>query len=415
MSEPGAVDAAHVRKGFGLRAEVRQALKSLYASALIDYFKRHGHRLEAGEMSLRLAREFGFCYGVDRAVEYAYETRQKFPDRRIFLTGEIIHNPHVNERLSEMGIEFLSGARAVAGGFAAVTAKDVVIVPAFGLPVKDFELLASRGCTLVDTTCGSVLNVWKNVERYGREGFTAVIHGKFDHEETLATASRASITGGRYLILRDLAEAEEVAQFIERDGDEEALRRRFERVASAGFEPGRDLQRIGLANQTTMLSSESLAIERRLREAMERRRGAAALAERFRAFDTICSATQDRQDAVLELCREGVDLMLVIGGFNSSNTTHLVEIANHHTRAYHIEDASSLLSTAEIRHKPEGQPETVVSKHWLESGCLRVGVTAGASTPNNRVGEVVERLLELRGVDLAALDLGPASPASRPA
>jgi 4-hydroxy-3-methylbut-2-enyl diphosphate reductase len=336
-------------------------------------------------------------------VEYAYEARRKFPDRRVFLTGEIIHNPHVNERLREMGIGFLTGAGG-APAYEEVRREDVVIVPAFGVPVSDLARLQAIGCTLVDTTCGSVLNVWKNVERYGRAGFTSVIHGKYDHEETLATASRATAAGGRYLVVRDLEETELVAAYIEGRGEPEDLRRRFAPAASPGFDPERDLQRMGLANQTTMLSSESLAIERRLCLAMGRRHGEEALAERFRAFDTICSATQDRQDAVEELCAEGVDRMLVIGGYNSSNTTHLVEIAGRHTRAYHIEDASSLLSREEIRHRPLGEIGTVVSREWLPDGPLTVGVTAGASTPNNRVGEVVERLLELRGIDPASLD-----------
>jgi 4-hydroxy-3-methylbut-2-enyl diphosphate reductase len=397
---------SHHRKGFGLRAEVREALRSVYASALVEQAKARRYRLEAGDLVLRLAREFGFCYGVDRAVEYAYETRRKFPDRRILLTGEIIHNPHVNERLAQMGIEFLSGRRSAPGGVAAVRREDVVIVPAFGLPVSDFERLASLGCTLVDTTCGSVLNVWKNVERYGRAGFTAVIHGKFDHEETLATASRATAAGGRYLVVRDLDETELVAEHIEKGGDGAALAERFRRATSPGFDPDRDLRRIGLANQTTMLSSESLAIQERLRRAMVERHGEERLGECFRAFDTICSATQDRQDAVEELCAEGVDLMLVIGGFNSSNTTHLVEIAGRHTRAYHIEDASALVSRQEIAHKPEGSREVVLGKSWLADGPLTVGFTAGASTPNNRVGEVMERVLELRGVDVQAVLAG---------
>src|SRR5438067_6620449 len=194
--------------------------------------RERGYALTAGDLTIRLAREFGFCYGVDRAVEYAYETRKKFPGKRIFLTGEIIHNPHVNERLAEMGIEFLSGPRAVEQGFAAVRGADVVIVPAFGVPVADFERLARLGCTLVDTTCGSVLNVWKNVERYAREGFTAVIHGKYHHEETKATASQAlTHEGGQYLCVRDREEAAVVCAFLRGQIAPDEIRHRFAHAA----------------------------------------------------------------------------------------------------------------------------------------------------------------------------------------
>ena len=401
MSQP----TAHVRTGFGLRYEIKDELKLIYASRLVERLKENDYQLSVGRLEIRLAREFGFCYGVDRAVEYAYETRKKFPERKIFLTGEIIHNPHVNERLSEMGIEFLTGPRAVADP-SQVQAQDVVIVPAFGVTIGEFDRLAKLGCTLVDTTCGSVLNVWKNVERYAREGFTAIIHGKYDHEETLATASRATSSGGRYIVLRDMDETEAVARFIEGSGDSPAdLEQRFVRALSPAFSFSRDLERIGLANQTTMLSSESLAIESRLRKAMEGRHGTAELSHRFRAFDTICSATQDRQDAVRDMVRERLDLMLVIGGFNSSNTGHLVELAGEHTQAYHIEDASALVSADEIRHRDHKTATVVSSRGWLPERPLRVGVTAGASTPNNRVGEVIEQLIRLRGVDPATLGL----------
>jgi len=399
--------ASHVRKGFGLRAEVRGDLRLVYASRLVDALKANDYRLQAGDVTIRLAREFGFCYGVDRAVEYAYETRRKFPERRIILIGEIIHNPHVNERMSEMGIEILPRRQTAGTSLDFVGADDVVIIPAFGLPVADFDRLYRTGCTLVDTTCGSVLNVWKNVERYGRDRFTAIIHGKYAHEETIATASRATSVGGRYLIVHDMEDAEVVAAFIEGRVGADEIRERFMLATSDDFEPDDDLGRLGLANQTTMLSSESLAIECRLRDAICARHGEAELAQRFRAFDTICSATQDRQDAVLALCAHKVDVMLVIGGFNSSNTGHLVEIAGEFTPAFHIEDASALLSLSEIRHQLEGERELVTTKDWLKPGPVTVGVTSGASTPNNRVGEVVERLLALRAIDPGELGLRP--------
>jgi len=179
-----------------------------YHSDLVDRVRAQGYVLTVGDLTFKLAGEFGFCYGVDRAVEYAYETRTKFPDRRVFLVGEIIHNPHVNSKLQAMGVEFLLRPDDGEFDFGTVTAADVVILPAFGVTVKDFERLRAIGCVLVDTTCGSVLNVWKRVDSYAKDGFTAVIHGKYHHEETKATASQVTkYAGGRYLVVRDMAEA----------------------------------------------------------------------------------------------------------------------------------------------------------------------------------------------------------------
>src|SRR5690348_5304518 len=289
-----------------------------YHSALIEKIKSDGYLCRAGRLTVHLARQFGFCYGVDRAVDYAYQTRERFPDRRVFLTGEIIHNPHVNDKLRDMGIEFLDNApRAIDD----LTANDVVILPAFGVTVAMLQRLDARGCTLIDTTCGSVLNVWKNVKRYAEGGYTSVIHGKVWHEETQATASQALQSGGHYLVVFDRTEAQVVCDFIRGKASSADFLARFTNAVSAGFDPDRDLQRIGLANQTTMLMSESLEIGEMLKAAMLARYGAPALTEHFQAFDTICSATQDRQDAVVALlAAQPVDLMLVIGGYNSSNT-----------------------------------------------------------------------------------------------
>jgi 4-hydroxy-3-methylbut-2-enyl diphosphate reductase len=249
----------YFQKGFGLKAAIGPVLAQNYDSGVVDRLRELGYRARAGELTLKLAREFGFCYGVERAVEYAYETRQKFPDRRVFLSGEIIHNPEVNGRLERMGISLLPEAAGPEARYAEVTAGDVVILPAFGVPVAEMEHLRGKGCVLVDTTCGSVLNVWKNVHKYASEGFTAVIHGKHHHEETKATASQAlTHAGGRYLCVRDRAEAEVVCGFIRGHVPAEEIRRRFAHAASPGFDPERDLARIGLANKTTMLMSESL-------------------------------------------------------------------------------------------------------------------------------------------------------------
>ncbi len=399
------MEQTYFRKGFGLKDAIQGTLTEDYHSALVDEIRARGYELQSGGLTVRLAKEFGFCYGVDRAVEYAYETRTKFPDRRIFLVGEIIHNPHVNRKLASMGIVII--ARTVAGefDFSGVTADDVVILPAFGVTKEDFDRLRALGCVLVDTTCGSVLNVWKRVESYARDGFTALIHGKYFHEETKATASQVTkYPGGRYLVVRDMAEARLVCDYIEGGDGGAALRERFGRAASPDFDFGHDLGRIGVANQTTMLSGESLAIAGEVRAALARRHGEAATAERFRSFDTICSATQDRQDAVLRMLEGGVDVCVVIGGYNSSNTNHLAALCAQRVRTFHVEDSACIEpESRSIRHMPVGAHDEATEAEWLPAGTSVVGITAGASTPNNKVGEVIERVFRTAGVDVAGI------------
>lgn len=396
-------ETTHYRKGLGLRDQVKEPLRKDYKGLIVDFAREHGFTLSAGDLTFRLAKEFGFCYGVDRAVEYAYEARTRFPERRIFITGEIIHNPFVNRRLREMKIEFLDGPYGTEEKFSTVTGDDVVLLPAFGVSTDELEILQQRRSILVDTTCGSVLNVWKNVERYARDGYTAVVHGKYWHEETMATVSRATGGGGHYLVVRDMEETEVVCDYIENGGDAASFVGRFRAALSHGFEPDQHLARIGVANQTTMLSTESLAIAEKLRKSMARRFGEAELSRRFCSFDTICSATQERQDAVLELCDEGVDLMIVIGGYNSSNTNHLAEICAQNFPTYHIADSNCLVSAERVRHKPIHDTVEVESTHWLPPGPLKIGVTAGASTPDVKVDESIERLLEFRGLNKSDL------------
>ena len=399
------MEQTYFRRGFGLKGHIEGALAADYHSRVVDRIRAQGYVLAVGGLTFRLAREFGFCYGVDRAVEYAYETRTKFPERRVFLVGEIIHNPHVNKKLQAMGVEFLHRPDGGEFDFSAVTATDVVILPAFGVTVKDFARLRAIGCVLVDTTCGSVLNVWKRVDSYAKDGFTAVIHGKYHHEETKATASQVTkYPAGRYLVVRDMNEAREVCNYVERAGSGERFLGLFADKLSPGFDPDRDLVHVGVANQTTMLSGESLAIAAEIRRSMASRYGEAALPEHFRTFDTICSATQDRQDAVLKLIAEPLDLMVVIGGYNSSNTTHLAAICQERAPTYHIEDATCIdPATGTIRFRPVGGEAEERRAGWLPPGPVTVGVTAGASTPNNKIGETVERIATTRGVTLEAL------------
>ena len=391
------------RKGLGLKKEVAGSLAADYHSALVEQIKTADYTWQMGRLRVRLAREFGFCYGVDRAVDYAYQTRRRFPTRPIYLTGEIIHNLQVNGRLRAAGIRFLSDPDEDVNR---LDADAVVILPAFGVTIATLTQLQGQGCTVVDTTCGSVLTVWKNVLQYARDGYTAVIHGKVRHEETQATASQVlTYPAGRSLVVLDRAEAGVVCDFIRHGGDDAQFSARFAEAMSPGFVPHRDLQHVGLANQTTMLMTESLAIGAMFRQAMLDRYGARDLDTHYRAFDTICSATQDRQDAVVSLL-EGpdLDLMLVIGGYNSSNTRNLARLTRQRVPTYHIADATSLISSRELRHRPvdpvnvgQTTPGMVVAEqravHWLPGErAVTIGLTAGASTPDAIVGQVVERL-----------------------
>jgi len=394
--------STYFRKGFGLKAQVQDELAADYSGRLVDRMRAEDYTLTVGDVTVRLAREFGFCYGVERAVEYAYQTRRKFPDRRIYLVGEIIHNPHVNARLRDMGIEILL-PRDGEFDFGDITPEDVVILPAFGVTIHDFEKLRAAGCILVDTTCGSVLNVWKRVESYARDGFTAVIHGKHYHEETRATASQVRKQGdGPYLIVRDMTEARLVCDYIEGRADAASLMSRLGHAASPEFDPARDLQRIGVANQTTMLARESLAIAAEIGDAIGRARGPEARERDFRTFDTICSATQERQDAVKELLREPLDVMVVIGGFNSSNTISLAALCSELVPTYHVESPEGIdPETGSLHYRLPGLKHHESDTYgWLPPGAVRLGITAGASTPNSKIGEAVVRILATRGLEL---------------
>jgi 4-hydroxy-3-methylbut-2-enyl diphosphate reductase len=398
--------STYFRKGFGLKTQVQDELAADYSGRLVDRMKAEDYVLTVGDVTIRLAREFGFCYGVERAVEYAYQTRRKFPDRRIYLVGEIIHNPHVNTRLREMGITILH-PREGQFDFAGVTPEDVVILPAFGVTIHDFEELRRIACILVDTTCGSVLNVWKRVESYAKDGFTALIHGKHYHEETRATASQVrKYDDGHYLIVRDMAEARLVCGFIEGRVTAEALMAALGHGASPAFDPSQHLQRIGVANQTTMLARESLAIGEAVGEAISRARGADARARDFRTFDTICSATQERQDAVMDLLREPLDAMVVIGGFNSSNTISLAALCAERVPTYHVESPEGIdPETGNVHHRLPGfKHRETDTTNWLAAGAVTLGITAGASTPNSKIGEAVVRILATRGLELPSVE-----------
>lgn len=384
------------RKGFGLKGEIKEDLQAHYHSDIIQEIKNAGYTKNFGDITIHLAQEFGFCYGVDRAVELAYETKRNFPEKRIFLTTEIIHNPLVNSNLQKMGIRFLSGLYKDAD-IKDVNPEDVVIVPAFGTTVAQLRELVDMKCELVDTICASVIVVWKRVEKYAREGFTVLVHGKHYHEETQATTSRVAVfPDGKYLIVFNDKEAQYVCDYIVGGGNKQEFLEKFKGYMSANFDPDRDLYKIGLANQTTMLSSESLKIAGMVKEAMIEKFGIDNLQKHFRSFDTICNATQDRQDAIIALKEKKPDLIIVIGGYNSSNTNHLCGIATTIAPTFHIDRASCILSGQTIRHKPYGKKEEVQSENWLASGPVSIGITAGASTPNHVMGETLGKILSFR-------------------
>ena len=385
------------RKGFGQRREIREQVKGVYHSSVIEEIKANGFERSYGRLTFHLAQEFGFCYGVDRAVELAYETCRYNPEKRVFLTTEIIHNPTVNQNLMDMNVRFLSGPYKNAE-HADVTPEDIVIVPAFGTSVQELHELYKTGCHLVDTICGSVVVVWKRVERYAREGYTSIIHGKYYHEETIATSSRVStFDDAHYLIVFNEDDAQYVCDYIRLGGDKKEFLKRFANSVSEGFDPDLHLDKIGLANQTTMLSSESLKIQDMFRDELKLKFGEENLADHLMAFDTICSATQERQDAIVTLRDKKPDIMLVVGGYNSSNTAHLQEIAMKFSKSFHINKPECVVDAKMIKHKPFGEKEEVQSLDWLPlEGNVSIGITAGASTPNKVMGDVIERILKFQ-------------------
>jgi 4-hydroxy-3-methylbut-2-enyl diphosphate reductase len=389
------------RRGFGLGEEVAGSLQTAYQSDLIASLRTNGQELREGRLTVRLAEAFGFCWGVERAVAMAYETRRHYPTERIWITNEIIHNPSVNDHLREMDVLFIRVDDGVKD-FSEVATGDVVILPAFGATVQEMQLLNERGCHIVDTTCPWVSKVWNTVEKHKKQAFTSIIHGKVKHEETLATSSFA----GTYLVVLDLAEAQMVCDYIlasgaadadpaKRAAAREAFMARFTKASSPGFDPDRDLNRLGVANQTTMLKSETEEIGRMFERTMLQRFGPAELNEHFLAFNTICDATQERQDAMFALVDEPLDLMVVIGGYNSSNTTHLQEIAvSRGIRSFHIDTPERIGPGNRIEHKPLGADLEVVEP-FLPEGPIRVGITSGASTPDRVVEDVIQRLIAL--------------------
>ena len=378
-------------------AAVQAQVESHYRSEVVEKLRASGGLLTCGGVTLRLAKQFGFCYGVERAIDLAYAARKVFHDRPVFILGEIIHNPEVNEQIRAMGIKNLIGHGKEADIDDLATG-DVVIVPAFGTDVTTLAQIKERGCQIVDTTCGDVMSVWKRVRQNANDEVTSIIHGKAEHEETKATASRAIVGGkGHYLIVLTLADTDYVCEYIRQGGAKQTFLDKFRGAYSDGFDPDLHLRRVGVANQTTMMRGETEEVQRRIEAAIRERDGERAR-ESFRFFDTICGATQERQDALRDMLVEPLELLLVVGGYNSSNTSHLAEMGEAKLPTYFVRNASRLESRARIVHYDLHLKREIATPHWLPDPPLTVGITAGASCPNNLIEETILRVFELHGV-----------------
>jgi 4-hydroxy-3-methylbut-2-enyl diphosphate reductase len=377
--------------------QVKAQVLTHYRSDLVDRLRVSGEvTSESARVTIKLAKEFGFCYGVERCIDLAYAALKVFPDKPIYILGEIIHNPEVNDQIREMGIRFLSGPNKVAD-IDDLGEDDIVIIPAFGTEVSTLEKLKAKGCQFVDTTCGDVMSVWKRVRNYAKEDVTSIIHGKAYHEETKATSSQATSKNGHYLVVLTLEETDYVCDYIENGGDKDEFLKKFEGAFSDGFDPDQHLKAVGVANQTTMMRGETEEVQRRIKAAIERKFGSEKVEKHFRFFDTICGATQERQDALGVLLQKPMDLLLVIGGYNSSNTAHLAEMGEGVLPTFFIKNATEMADASLIRHWNQHTNQVDETRDWLPDGTLTIGVTAGASCPNNLIEDVICRLLELRG------------------
>jgi 4-hydroxy-3-methylbut-2-enyl diphosphate reductase len=399
---PSAPQKINLRRPDIMEAVQAQVL-SHYRSNLVERIRAQGNILSAGDLTVKLAKEFGFCYGVERAIDLAYAARRAYPNQRIFLLGEIIHNPEVNDQIRRMGIVTIA-SKPNDDEINQLKPEDIVIIPAFGTEVLTRRKLEEKGCLFVDTTCGDVMSVWKRVRQYSKDSVTSIIHGKAWHEETKATSSQARANGGgHYLVVFTLAETDYVCNYIMNGGNKAEFLEKFKGAYSEGFDPDVHLEAIGVANQTTMLRGETEEVQRRLKTAMIRKHGETEVQKHFRFFDTICGATQDRQDALEKLLREPLNLLLVIGGYNSSNTSHLAEMGEAKLHTFFIKNAAKMVSDKLIVHYNQHLHKEVETQDWLPSGKITVGITAGASCPNNLIEDAIRRLFELRGISVQHL------------
>lgn len=383
------------RMGFkDTRKGAEAEMNDEFQSDLIKEMRESMYTLKDGDITFKLAKDFGFCWGVERAVQMAIEAKMHFGDRTIHITNEIIHNPGVNEKMAGMGVKFIPVEDGIKN-FDGVDKNDVVILPAFGATLEEMKLLTERGVQIVDTTCPWVSKVWNSVNQHTKKGMTSIIHGTYSHEETIATASFAE----DYIIVKTMAEAEYVANYILNGGDKAEFMEKFKNAVSKGFDPDIHLKKLGLANQTTMYKKETRAIGQMMQRTMMQKYGPDKVNEHYMEFDTICDATQERQDAIHELVEDKanpVDMFLVVGGWDSSNTRHLVEIPEMAgIRAYHIDRAERLRPDNSIEYRTvDGKIEVI--ENFIPKGPVTIGVTSGASTPDAYVEDSLNRIKLIR-------------------
>ncbi|MEB2354966.1 MAG: 4-hydroxy-3-methylbut-2-enyl diphosphate reductase [Ignavibacteriales bacterium] len=352
--------------------------------------------LDFGAVRFYLARHFGFCYGVENAIEIAYKTIEENPDKRIFLLSEMIHNPGVNQDLKNLGVKFLmdtSGKQLIEWG--ELTNEDIVIIPAFGTTLEIEEKLNELGIDpyQYNTTCPFVQRVWTRSTQLGKEDFTVIIHGKFYHEETRATFSHSN-TNAKSLIIRDLDEAKQLSSFILGGIGEQEFYEIFKEKYSKGFNAKRDLEKVGVVNQTTMLATETQAIADLLRETMIKRYGVNEIKNHFAdTRDTLCYATNDNQDATYGLLEVEADFAIVVGGYNSSNTSHIVEICEQKLRTYFISSEKKILSDTVISHFDLHNRQEIQTNNFIpQKDIITILLTSGASCPDAVVESVLRKI-----------------------
>ena len=373
-----------------------------YKSPLVDALRAGGREQRSGRITIRLAEKLGFCWGVDRAVAMVWDALRRNPGRRLWLLNQIIHNPKVNEDFLKNGVRFVFGRYAEPGGFDRVQREDLVIIPAFSAEVEHLQRMKQIGCEVVDTTCPWVEKPHRRVLKYIEDGFTTLIHGQPGHDETRATCSLVDSKNGRWIVLRNLADADALAAFVRGEATLADFKTRFSGAWSSGFDPARDLERVGMVNQTTMLASESREVAQRVAAAIAARDAGRAAAASFRDFDTICPATQDNQDAVIELTTAAEpDVFIVLGGYDSSNTANLLRAARAKRGTFHVQDPASITPDV-IRHRDPASGREIATRDWLPAGEVVVGVSAGASTPDTELAEVIRRLCTAAGAPLPA-------------